>query len=371
MLTSLSGYLATHEPAHSDLPQIAPGFPFACAQGSRDRGGKVAVVKPMLPLYTKPHRTFDEQVKLLRERGMGGDDAVIKARLEATNYYRLSGYFYFFRVHQGMRRHLGEQYRAGLQFDQVWELYTFDARLRALLFEAIEKIEVAIRTQVSYHHAKKFGSFAYADDAKSLPNVGTRTLRDGTVIDKRVELLRELARAIERSHEQFVSHFYENYGNQWPPIWLASELLTLGAILIIYESSPTDVKKEVAAYFDVPFVVLESWLLTLNTARNVCAHHGRFWNRALGNPPKIPPEKSYAYWHKPVEIFRPAAHGAPRPPTTFAILSVCNHLLTKVAPGCGWAKRVKALLDEFPNVSRMSMGFPSNWTSSPVWHDVD
>ena len=306
---------------------------------------------------------------------MQGDPVMMKRRLQTTNYYRLSGYWYFFRVFQGPQRHLGEQFRAGLNFDQVWELYVFDGKLKLLVLRALEKIEVAVRTQVCYYHAEKYGPYAYAVDRQSL-TLGTTRLRNGTIIDRHSDFLAEVDKCLERSQEQFIDHFRDNYSNSYPPLWIAAEALTLGCIKRIYDGSPLDIKRKVAEYFDIPHVVLDSWLLTLNTARNVCAHHGRFWNRVLGTAPKMPPEKTYPYFHKPVAIYEPPSItrggiSPKRPPTAFAILSICNHLLLRVDPHGGWAKDVKALLDAFPRVSRPAMGFPQHWTLSPVWADVE
>ena len=320
--------------------------------------------------YTKPLLSFEDQARLLVTRGMAGDVAAITKKLEIANYYRMSGYFYFFRQHQGPNRHLGEAYRPGLHFDDIWRLYTFDSRLRGLVLEAIERIEIAVRTQVSYHHAAKFGPFAYAEDASSLPDIGLRRNDRGILVSRRLDLLRELDKNLNRSHEQFLEHFYATYDHRYPPIWIASEVLTLGGVLYVYDGSPVDVRTKISAHFKLPHPVFGSWLLTLNTARNVCAHHGRFWNRAIGAPPMMLNEKRYDYWYRPVEIFPPFIPGAGIRPTAFVILSMCNHLLSEIAPGCGWAKRVKALIEEYPSVRKSSMGMPDNWTLSPVWHDA-
>jgi abortive infection bacteriophage resistance protein len=323
--------------------------------------------------YSKNPTTFRAQAQLLLDRGMVGDIDAIERRLTCTNYYRLAGYFYFFRMHQGATRKNGEQFRPGTTFDAIWNLYTFDSRLRSLTTVAIEKIEIAIRTQVSYHHAMKFGPFAYALDPSSI-KLGMVS-RDGMQVDRRDEFMGEVQKSLNRSEEQFIEHFYQNYSDEYPPIFITSEVLTLGCLQRIYDGSSEGVQRPIANYFKLPPTVLSSWLLTFNTARNVCAHHGRFWNRSLGNRPRIPPADRYALFHKPFPIiaqpFKDANGKVVNPPTTFAILSMCNYLLTEIDPGCGWAKQVKQLLDENPEAKKAAMGFPANWTQSPIWHDVD
>jgi abortive infection bacteriophage resistance protein len=163
-----------------------------------------------------------------------------------------------------------------------------------------------------------------------------------------------------RSKEAFVSHFQAKYGDCHPclPVWEAAEVMTMGTLLTFYRGSPHRVKKAVASYFGVPDEVLHSWLLTLNAIRNICAHHGRLWNRTLGVKPFIPRAAQYPDWHYPVEIGNAKA---------FGVLTICRHCLGKVAPQSGWPQRLAALLAEFPSIPLAEMGFPANWKDSPLW----
>ena len=96
--------------------------------------------------YTKEPLTFEQQADRLIRRGMQGDRELIVARLASVNYYRLSGYCYPF-------RNLDDTFRPGTTFAAVWQRYVFDRRLRLLVMDAIERIEVAVRFQLAYHHA--------------------------------------------------------------------------------------------------------------------------------------------------------------------------------------------------------------------------
>lgn len=89
--------------------------------------------------YTKPPLTFEQQANLLSSRGMTGDRAQIVDRLAVVNYYRLSGYWHTF-------RQLPEQtFKPNTSFEKVWERYAFDRRLRFLVMDAVERVEVALR----------------------------------------------------------------------------------------------------------------------------------------------------------------------------------------------------------------------------------
>ncbi|WP_442904879.1 Abi family protein [Gordonibacter sp.] len=71
----------------------------------------------------------------------------------------------------------------------------------------------------------------------------------------------------------------------WSIPWIFGMMLTL------YRGASVEVRSYVSEKLGITAKVLESWLVTLNTVRNICAHHGRLWNRTLGTKPMIPNRK--------------------------------------------------------------------------------
>ena len=111
----------------------------------------------------------------------------------------------------------------------------------------------------------------------------------------------------------------------------------------------------------MPAFVFDSWLLTLGVVRNICAHHGRLWNRESGVKPVIPRRREYPEWHEPVMVENDRV---------FVVLTICRHCLVRIAPQSAWATRLKGLLAEFPDIPLNAMGFPPNWQESPVWKEL-
>ncbi|MFW5732080.1 MAG: Abi family protein [Planctomycetota bacterium] len=300
--------------------------------------------------YSKPPLTFEQQADQLIERGLCAPRKDLIDRLMTVSYYRLSGYLYPYRKRdpENPKKRL-DNFQPGTTLEEVWKHYTFDRRLRMVVLDAIERIEVFTRTRLAYEHAHRYGPFAYATKPESLP--------DGT--DKGREWFLESARKeAKRSNERFVKHFRVRYGDchRDLPVWMAVEIMSFGAVLTFFRSCHGDMRRALAKPFEVHDTVFDSWLLALNTVRNVCARHARLWNRQLGTKPKIPGRNPI--WSDPVKV---------KGDRIFGILSICKWSLDRIAPTSAWADRLRSLLDEYPSVSRSSMGFAENWRESGIW----
>jgi abortive infection bacteriophage resistance protein len=68
--------------------------------------------------------------------------------LRRVGYYRLSGYWYPFRQRGDDGRVL-ETFRPGTNLDHAFNLYVFDKRLRLLMLDAIERVEVGLRVDIA------------------------------------------------------------------------------------------------------------------------------------------------------------------------------------------------------------------------------
>ena len=100
----------------------------------------------------KSPKNIDEQIAILKERGcIISDVSFARETLSKINYYRFSAYLIPFKDNNGM-------YLSGTTFERIFNIYEFDRELRSLLFRAIECIEVALRTRLSYMHGMKYGA---------------------------------------------------------------------------------------------------------------------------------------------------------------------------------------------------------------------
>ncbi len=138
--------------------------------------------------------------------------------------------------------------------------------------------------------------------------------------------------------------------------------MTFGCVLSLYRGVSSDIQKHVAKFFNIEDVVLNSWLLTLNTVRNICAHHGRLWNRELGIKPKLPYPRKNPLWRFSKKIPNNRV---------FIILTICRYCLSIIAPQSRWSYRFFDLLNRYPMIPKDSMGFPNGWEELTIWKDYD
>ncbi len=295
--------------------------------------------------YNKPPLSFEKQAELLISRGLQAKKDELVNKLRVVNYYRLSGYWYPFRNPEN------DTFKSNTTLDKIWRRYTFDRQLRLIVMDAIERVEIAIKTSIINRHSYAYGSFGYTAPTY-LPNLD---------IDQYSNFMNKVREATSRSKEKFVEHFKETYGDihSLLPIWMTAEIMTFGMMLTMYRGLESKLQQTIASELNIPDKVLLSWLVAINTIRNVCAHHGRLRDRVLDYTPMIPRVNKYPQWHSPVEI----PHDR-----IFGILTILKYMMNIIAPQSGWSERFKALLIQYHEIPITSMGMPDNWQQCPIWN---
>ena len=111
--------------------------------------------------YTKPHLSFEDQADRLIQRGLiVRDKQQLIQILKQVSYYRLSAYWYPFREKDEQGK-IKDNLCTEITLERVWDHYRFDRRLRVLFVDAIERIEIALRTQLVYLYTEKHSPFDY------------------------------------------------------------------------------------------------------------------------------------------------------------------------------------------------------------------
>lgn len=328
-------------------------------------------------VYPKPFKTISQQRQLLESRGMVlADPAAAERWLNAVGYYRLSGYWYPYRV----RRQpavgppiIDDTFQAGTSFDRIIELYDFDRKLKLLVLDAIERVEVAMRVRVG-HVLGRHGAFAHTDPNVLSPEfVGTAhpalpPAHADWLTSEHAKWLRKVDQEQSRSKEEFVKHFKRKYGGPLP-VWVVTEILDFGGLSRLYEGLKQIDRDDIAAGFNLRDnsgaghgAALVSWMKNLNYIRNSCAHHSRLWNR------NIDVQLSHRHLLTVPDLHHAASPTAAK--RVYASLAVLAYMLEHVSPGSGWsADIVNHITTELAAMNRSDseMGCPPGWTTQPLW----
>ncbi|MCK9274657.1 MAG: Abi family protein [Syntrophales bacterium] len=300
--------------------------------------------------YSKPALSFSQQADLILKRGLVADRKLLISRLGDVNYYRLSAYWYTFRIPNDSRDRL----YPGTSFETVWHRYVFDRHLRLIVMDAIERVEVSIRTRLTEHFTRKHGAFGY---------LKTCTFGPDFDIEDQDRLVSEIRRNTRRSREEFVRHFNEKYDNGDLPLWMAVEIMSFGNLLTLFRHLNRHDKQYIAQIYGLQAKVLESWLTVLNYIRNLCAHHGRLWNRELAIKPLIPKNKNHPAWHDPLTIPNERI---------FAVLSLLHYMMRCIAPQSSWRQRLLATIEQFEkDIQLGQMGFVDEWQNHAIWRQEE
>lgn len=172
--------------------------------------------------FTKRFESSENLVNLLESRGLQICDRNKAIQyLDNIGYYRLSAYMYPL-LKMPKTAHL---YKEGSTFKKVMMLYRFDKKLRPLMFNEIEKIEIAFRCAMMQITADMTGNpFWLTDSSYFLDS------------SKFNETMRAISKEYSKSKEEFILHFKRTYSEPYPPSWILGELLTIGNVNAIYRN---------------------------------------------------------------------------------------------------------------------------------------
>ena len=301
--------------------------------------------------FSELPKTFQEQMNLLESRGMHiRDRKYAESYLQHFNYYRLRAYWIPF-----IDRTTGNNnFQEGTEFQDVLDLYLFDRKLRLLVLDAIERIEVSVRSQLAYQLAHCHGAHAHLDQSFFKRKFWQSNLDD-------------LKREVERSQETFILDFQQTYSEDLPPIWVVCEVMSFGLLSKWFKSIRRNATKtKIAKTYDLKSNLLGSWLHHLSNVRNLCAHHSRLWNREFvvtlrWENRDLRPSLAKNFVSSSNKIYN-----------TLVILLYLmdqispDHYWGQDQPNHEWGRELRHFLQSCPQ-PLSAMGFPNDWQNRTIW----
>lgn len=285
----------------------------------------------------KGFKTIDEQLEILKSRGLAVEDEEgAKDFLLRNNYYRVSGYSLTLRSN--------DVFASSATFRNIEDIYRFDHELRHIILYHIETIEVQIKSVYAYEFAKIYGPLGYLNTA----NFSNQ--------DKHAEIIEKAKKQKERrlTHEAYLKHF--NNLQEEIPFWAYVDLLTISDISFMYAISKRTLKEAVARHFGLTMnrgpEILGQYMHSMTIIRNLCAHGSRIYNRLFEQKPSLS-KKEQALLIRRKDGTMDNAH-------FFGFFLIMRRLLP-ANDFLEMKKSVVSLLEKYPSVCLRHYGFPNGW----------
>lgn len=290
-------------------------------------------------------------------------------KISQVGYYRLSGFWYpcrqfqFDANKQVVREHgvikRSNEFLADTDFDEVFKLYTFDKRLRLLLLDGIERIEINLKTVLA-HELGKDDPLAYQRQKFINPTQLQDYCKGNQIRNAWTEWGSRQRSELSRSKEDSI--LWHKKSKSEIPIWVAVESWSLGTLSKYFELLKGSYQNRIASRLEVNnATILVQWLQSLTILRNRCAHHTRVWNQSQNNPINIPEgDTADAVYFSNFNLTTESRK------KIYSLIVVIWYLVQKIGPNSDWIQHICEELQNFPNLpfeQNASMGLPDDGVS--------
>lgn len=217
----------------------------------------------------KSAKTIDEQIELLKDRGLVVlDEKKAKEILMDVGFYRLGFYLFPFEKSFPLKDNRDHSIITNITFDDVVKLYYFDSDLRNILTYYLNRVEISLRTYITYTISVHY---------KTKPTwfVDSSYLKKGYIdaFEKKVYSTIKENPVIQRHHKKYIN-------DRFAPAWKTMEFMTLGNIVSLYRNlKDSNLQLEIANHYGCNTIkIFLSYIETIRVLRNTCAHGACLYN---------------------------------------------------------------------------------------------
>lgn len=282
---------------------------------------------------TKQHQlplTIDEQIQNLKKLNLQFCDIdYAKSFLNDVSYFR------FIKAYSLGLKPKNGPYNDGVTFEQIVELYLFNANFRQQLFAHIERIEINFRTRIANYFSVKYGALGYLD-SNNFPSEAYHAT-----------FIKNINQEINRNRRSpFIKNFHKKYEDSTIPFYALAEVMSFGMLSKFYKNLSVADKKEIAKTYDINFTFIESWMECIAYVRNLCAHYGRLYNAKLTKKPMLYNE----YGKRGIRNDR-----------IFGVLCCIKELVPTDNHWIEFIEEIELFFSKYPHTNKFTMGFIDNW----------
>lgn len=215
--------------------------------------------------------TIQEQIALLKSRGMSiPDEHKAEEVLLDIGFYRLGFYSFPFEKSFPNLNNRSHKYKPNTSFTDVLDLYYFDYDLRKILTYYLNRIEVNLRTFITYTVSNHY---------KESPTwfVDSSVMKSNYIADFEEKVYKTIREnpVIKRHHNKYIN-------DRFAPAWKTIEFMTLGNLCSLFNNLKDEqLKISIAQHYQCGLGVFINYMETIRVIRNSCAHGSCIYNISL------------------------------------------------------------------------------------------
>lgn len=210
-------------------------------------------------MKTKVYLTTNDLINTIKSKGIGiYKEDEVKDILKNYNYYIIMGYKSLFIK--------DNKYKANIYFEDIFNLYMFDRKLKLLLLDSLLNIESIVKNSIINVFCNKYGFKEKDYLNKSNYNTTHKYL------DKTMKIFEQQIK--EKKNNTAVEYYINTYG--YVPYWVISKILSFGLVKELYAVMTKDDEKQIlnsiCNFTDTKVKHLYIQLQLLVDKRNKIAH---------------------------------------------------------------------------------------------------
>ena len=290
---------------------------------------------------------YNAQIKNLKKQNLIIDNESTSIEiLSKISYYGLiNGYKNVF------KDPVTNKYITGTTFNDIYQMYLYDAALREIFLKYILIVERHIKSSISYHFSELYGNGMA--DYQNFSNYDFGNHK--TQVQKLFQKINNKISGKNASPQ--IKYHLSLYHDV--PIWVLMTDLTLGETATIYRFLKGTCKTAVCNDFHhIGRADLGKMLILLTKSRNICAHGNRLFNLHTGD------SILDCVAHKKLRISQTKGLYLHGKFDLFAVVISLKYLLD-ITTFRSFYYELKKVIKKYspPNTILQEMGFPSNWMS--------
>ena len=187
-----------------------------------------------------------------------------------VGFYRLGFYTFPFEKSFPNLNNRTHEYKPNTSFSDVLDLYYFDYDLRKILTYYLNRIEVNLRTFITYTVSN------YYKDSPTwfVDSTAMKSIYISEFEDKVYKTIRENP-VIKRHHNKYIN-------DRFAPAWKTIEFMTLGNLCSLFNNlKDENLKRSIANHYQCGLGVFINYMETIRVIRNSCAHGSCIYNISL------------------------------------------------------------------------------------------